>query len=912
MAIAHITAVGSLVGLQPDTLIGVTDISVHLDAGQASLYVTTRGGGYVTGFDLGDGSGVAVAAENWWMPASLTQTESTDILVRSGASGPEVLLAGLANPALLGVQLDPGGGLGASVSQTAGGFDMSGISTLHDLPGQDAALAALADGGLVLVRFSDAGGATVSSVGAGAGLGGAVANAVFAFSAGGGDFALVSYGAENTLSLYRVTPNGLSHLSDIRAGAEGFWVNYPSDMIVLEAGGRSYVVVAATGTQSLTVLALDTATGAMTPVDHVMDNLNTRFDDTSHLAGFTFEGRSYLLAAGSDQGLTLMVLLPGGRLDHVDTFEGSAAMPLRGITALDVLVTDTGVRIWVATESAPYLSELSVTIGATGDTLIAAAAGGVVTGGGANDILTGQGGDDTLSGGGGADLLQDGAGSDRLTGGAGADRFVLSADARTDTITDFQLGLDQIDLSAWFGGQNLSATTFFSRSWGAEVLVGEERLLIYSANGSSLTWAQMSTGSFVGLDRVPMVVPDISSVGPDPDPDPTPEPEPDSNPLTLHVPPVAPLAPLPPAIALPTGAPTNLGSAGGDRLLTNGSNEYIVSGAGNDTVDAGGGNDTVQGDGGADRLIGGDGNDLIWGNVGFDTLIGGNGRDTLLGGDHADLLEGGSGNDLLSGGAGFDVLHGQDGSDTLWGGASPDRLYGGAGNDVLSAGTNFGFTVDGLFGEAGNDTLFGDAGFDMLDGGDGDDVLDGGHQADNLFGRAGNDTMFGGLGFDRLFGGPGDDQGIGGAGTDGLFGDFGNDTLWGGADNDRIFGGTGNDVLYGDADQDTLWGGAGFDTLVGGAGNDLLEGNFNADTFVFADGHGNDTITDFAADNRFENIDLRGVGAITALADLNLSSATQGAATQVGGNVLIDTGPGSSILLQGVILADLDATDFIF
>jgi len=81
------------------------------------------------------------------------------------------------------------------------------------------------------------------------------------------------------------------------------------------------------------------------------------------------------------------------------------------------------------------------------------------------DTLLGSLGNDTLLGGGGADLLQGGAdndleggvGADTLTGGAGADRFVFGAldsraklpvfDTRGDVVTDFEGGVDVLDLS---------------------------------------------------------------------------------------------------------------------------------------------------------------------------------------------------------------------------------------------------------------------------------------------------------------------------------------------------------------------------------------------------------------------------------------------------------------------------------
>ncbi|MCH2076150.1 MAG: hypothetical protein MK180_04565 [Rhodobacteraceae bacterium] len=320
----------------------------------------------------------------------------------------------------------------------------------------------------------------------------------------------------------------------------------------------------------------------------------------------------------------------------------------------------------------------------------------------------------------------------------------------------------------------------------------------------------------------------------------------------------------------------------------------------------------IFGFGGNDTLRGGLGDDTILGGFGFDSIEGGGGNDSLEGNGNADTLIGGDGNDTLIDDAGTDSLVGGDGNDRIISGSGADRIDGGDGNDFIRAGSNFGSSVDGVNGGAGNDTIFGDAGFDLLLGGEGDDVIDGGAQADNVFGDAGNDTILGGDGFDRLFGGAGNDSIDGQQGTDALFGSFGDDTLNGGDDRDRFFGGADNDVLNGDGGDDELLGGGGFDTLNGGTGDDRLLGNFNADTFVFEDGHGDDTIADFDEFNGFEKIDLSAIAGISGLADLNLGSDTEGAAVQSGADVVITTSSGNTILVQNVDLADLDASDFIF
>lgn len=86
------------------------------------------------------------------------------------------------------------------------------------------------------------------------------------------------------------------------------------------------------------------------------------------------------------------------------------------------------------------------------DVLNGGAGNDTLDGGVGNDILTGAGGNDRLIGGAGTDRLIGGAGTDIMTGGADRDVFVFTAisDSRPgvarDRITDFQVGLDQIDL----------------------------------------------------------------------------------------------------------------------------------------------------------------------------------------------------------------------------------------------------------------------------------------------------------------------------------------------------------------------------------------------------------------------------------------------------------------------------------
>ena len=74
-----------------------------------------------------------------------------------------------------------------------------------------------------------------------------------------------------------------------------------------------------------------------------------------------------------------------------------------------------------------------------------------VTTGDGNDTIEGNALDNILKSGAGDDTLTGGYGDDTLTGGSGEDTFVLDAVFGDDTITDFDVSSDMIDLSAIVG-----------------------------------------------------------------------------------------------------------------------------------------------------------------------------------------------------------------------------------------------------------------------------------------------------------------------------------------------------------------------------------------------------------------------------------------------------------------------------
>ncbi|GGX70322.1 hypothetical protein GCM10007385_44160 [Tateyamaria omphalii] len=905
------TTYGAVTVSNGEALVGVMDLELVETAQGAFLFTATRGDGWLTAFDLGTNAGDTRETGSWSIPAQYLQLESTDIEVRAtGGNGYDLFLAGLDSTALRGVDVTVGQGntqLRGGFDSSSSGFDAGNIAEMALLGGGGSAFAALRSGGLAQITFTPDGDMQTRSIAQGGPMSRETATDIVTTTHNGQTFAVVSYGSEDTLSLFRTSGTGtMQHVVDIDA-SDGFWGDRPGEMVVVQGtDGGLYIVVTSSGSSTLTVLAIDPDGGGMEVVDHIIDSQNTRFDDASYITSVMVNGQTFVLAAGTDSGLSLFALMAGGRLQHVETVAGTVDAPLRGISGLTATATDTGARIFVTTQAAPYLVEFSFHLDNPGLTRHVADTGGGVAGGHGDDYLNGGTGDDVLTGNAGDDVLFDGAGADTLSGGAGADLFILADDADTDVILDFQRGVDRIDISAIGLVGGIDNLLVLSRSWGAELRYGTAVIEVRSADGSSLTAGDFGAGTIIADGRPSVDPDDYTGEGPAP-PDPDPDPNP-GLPVTRRAGPQpdAPDVLQQPEFDMPSNPQANRGSAANDMLEFGTGNDIVFGNSGNDTIMAGDGRDSVSGDGGQDWIDGGTSNDLIFGGAGFDTLFGDTGNDTLVGGAHADSLFGGRGRDILIGGDGYDQLFGGSGNDRMWSGATADRLYGGDGDDWMSAGINFGLTTDGLWGEAGNDTMFGDAGFDFLDGGDGMDLMDGGAQADNLYGGADNDTLFGGQGLDRLFGGTGDDQLLGGTENDGHFGEAGNDTAWGGSGNDRFFGGTGDDILMGEGDQDTLYGGAGFDTIVGGAGNDLLFGNFNADRFVFEAGHGHDTIGDFNAANSLELMDFSDFDGLNSVSDV-LSNAVQ-----VGRDIVLTTSATSSIRLINVSLSDLGADDFIF
>ena len=420
-------------------------------------------------------------------------------------------------------------------------------------------------------------------------------------------------------------------------------------------------------------------------------------------------------------------------------------------------------------------------------------------GGDGDDLISGNTGDDSLYGDAGADTLNGGTGDDSLSGGSGRDTFTFSASFGNDTINDFTVGFDSINLSA------LSIADFTALLSNTADVSGNA-VITLSGNTITLTGvtkAQLQQGDFIGVNPV--------------------------------------------------------GTSGNDTITGFDTNDTINGLAGNDIINGGAGDDTLDGGSGDDRLVGGTGADDMTGGTGDDTFLvdnasdtvtegSGGGTDTVISsvsftlGDFIENLElslssniNGTGNILnnrITGNAGDNVLSGNDNNDTLYGLAGDDTQNGGTGADSLIGGDG----ADTVNGGTGNDWIRGEAGNDTLNGDDGND---------KILGEAGNDTLDGGAGNDIMTGGTGDDIYVyDGAGDRAIENaDEGTDTIQSTANYTVLADNVENLTLTGSGDisgtgnslDNVITGNSGDNILIGGGGNDTLIGGDGSDTYIISD-----------------------------------------------------------------------------
>ena len=378
-----------------------------------------------------------------------------------------------------------------------------------------------------------------------------------------------------------------------------------------------------------------------------------------------------------------------------------------------------------------------------------------------------------------------------------------------------------------------------------------------------------------------------------------------------------------------------------DELLTGGGNDQFWFGDGYIRIESNGGNDIFHTTGHGDETIdGGSGQDDLvidysWATDHVRTQANDNGSFwTFVGQSEAQNsaqvvasnvenmeIRGGSDDDYLTTGNGDDTLIGNNGGDALDGKQGNNSLFGGDGNDIL--------LIDG--------------GTNWIDGGEGTDLVEvtrvadqhftfDGAQAASSTGYTLSDGSFvrnvealnlgsGNGGMDVSLSGHGHNYITLGGGDNTIAVDF----SWSSAPIVTSYANyqwetyLSSDInaadvtiwpaglsayslhltLTGGTDADRLGGTSLDDIIRGGAGNDVLSGNGGADVFVFGTGDGQDTISDFSADDIIDVSGLSGFGSYVQL-------------KQVGGDTLVVFSADDTLLLQNVVATSLTDANFHF
>ena len=221
--------------------------------------------------------------------------------------------------------------------------------------------------------------------------------------------------------------------------------------------------------------------------------------------------------------------------------------------------------------------------------------GDEIYGGEDSDTILGDDGDDTIYGGTGNDTILGGKGDDTLEGGVGEDTFAFKASAGEDTITDFEVDNDMIDLSLIQETITYSDLTIAQDGSDTKITVSHDDLdddVTIILEG--ITATDLTEDNFVMPD--------------------------------------------PPVDSISTPGATVLTAT--DPWEGNSNANYMLDDSDGRTINAYGGNDRVYGGEGDDEIYGGAGCDLLMGEEGNDTLVGGSGDDTFV-------FQSGHGNDTI-------------------------------------------------------------------------------------------------------------------------------------------------------------------------------------------------------------------------------------------------------------------------
>ncbi|MGR3433961.1 MAG: hypothetical protein ACU0CO_03585 [Shimia sp.] len=403
------------------------------------------------------------------------------------------------------VTLEPGGAPGFGPTLAVEGGAPSAVLAVGDalfVAGHGAAgiaqYALSADG---TVATAQRGGTALANAGTGI-------TALGHAAAGGRDFLLATSAGDDSLSIWRLGSGGAAPVQTGQMRADqGLGIDAPSVVATVAApGGDAWILLGAAGSGTISLARLG-ADGVPVLADHVVDGRDTRFAGVSAIEAITVEGRTFVVAAGTDDGVTLFEVLPHGALVVRSVLADGVGSGLARVSALALQHRDDGIDVFAASGREAGLTHLRIDLTDLG---VVRTSG---NGGKRDDLMYEAGAGETLRGLGGDDILVAGTGADQIFGNDGADLFVIRGDGFTDKIRDFEPGLDTIDLSGWAGLRGASQLAIVETGWGARVTFADETLEVHARDGGTLAADLVRAAISTTAGRMPSDALGIGAIG---------------------------------------------------------------------------------------------------------------------------------------------------------------------------------------------------------------------------------------------------------------------------------------------------------------------------------------------------------------------------------------------------------------
>ncbi|WP_170333633.1 dockerin type I domain-containing protein [Ruegeria arenilitoris] len=485
---------------------GIGDTALKTFNGVTYLYSTTGPGGGVVAWRIVEGGAPQVIDEQYFTGSISMQVGRSGVPV-SLAGNDQLILDVDTATGLVGYALNADGTIGAlqETGTLIGGGDISAVVQVS-----------LGATSLLTIAHEDTDQINTYSVNADGSLSltgaiSGVADSLQTLQVGTGQFIVAADAASNSINTYGINPNsGVLNTIDNGDAIATLGINAPTAVEVVQAYGNSWVVVAGAGSNSISVMHMG-ADGKLTPTDHVLDTLHTRFESVQDLSVIEVDGRVFVVAGGGDDGITLFTMTPEGQLIHLDSFADTLASGLQNVQTLSVAHVGDELQIFAASQEDAGLTQLTVSVGDLG---VVREGSGVVSGSAQDDMLTGGILSSTLSAGDGDDILIAGTGATTMSGGSGADIFVMRSGSELTTIIDFEAGTDRLDLFDYLLLRSPAQLSFNSTAQGARIEYRDETIEVISAAGGPLTSADVFGSGFDGPDHVPVYFGDFGGLTP--------------------------------------------------------------------------------------------------------------------------------------------------------------------------------------------------------------------------------------------------------------------------------------------------------------------------------------------------------------------------------------------------------------